>query len=307
MREFQIGARRITDETPAYVIAELGHNHGGSFDTARQMIQSAARSGADAVKLQKRDIDTLYSAEMLAAPYAHENSFGSTYGTHRRNLELGLNTYIALRTVAQVSQVTFFATAFDEVSADLLMEVGVPAIKLASSSLTDLPLLRHVRTLGVPLVLSTGGGTLAHVDTAVAVLAGVPLALLHCTAAYPMLTVTEANLRVIEVMRARYPDHVIGWSSHDPGIMLSIVAYAYGARIIEKHVTLNRASKGTDHAFSLEPRGLATLCEDLKKAHGASGDGVKRLYESERKPLSKMQRSWTADGWRVTGRCTYDP
>jgi sialic acid synthase SpsE len=116
---------------------------------------------------------------------------------------------------------------------------------------------------------------------------------------------SELNLLAIVEMRARYPDHVIGWSGHDPGVAMSLIAYAYGARIIEKHVTLNRAMKGTDHAFSLEPKGLETLCEDLKKAHQARGDGQKRLYDSERKPLAKMRRVQTATGLKITGELSH--
>jgi len=308
VREIVINGHRIADDTPAYVIAELGHNHGGSFDTARKMIQQAAVCGADAVKLQKRTNQTLYTQALLDAPYENENSFGKTYGEHRRVLEFEARDYLACRVVAQASKVAFFATAFDEEAADFLMRIDVPAFKLASSSLTDEALLRHVGGMGKPIILSTGGGTWEDIDTAVHILdrAGATFALLHCTAAYPVQNVTEHNLLVIEEMLDRYPGIVIGWSAHDPGVSLSLVAYAYGARIIEKHFTLSRSSKGTDHAFSLEPRGLQVLCEDLKKAHLARGDGIKRVYESERKPLAKMRRVRTPQGLRVTGEIVYE-
>lgn len=303
MREFQIGNRLITDETPCYVIGEIGHNHQGNLQTATQLIKSCAVSGADAVKLQKRDNETLYTREMLQAPYEHEHSFGSTYGAHRKALEFGMREYVACRTVAHAAGLQFFATAFDEPSADFLMELGVPAIKIASGGATDHVLLRHVAGLRVPLIVSTGGMSWEDVDDTVDLLTGfgASFALLHCTAAYPVCHMQELNLRAIAEMRARYPQLVVGWSGHDPGVSMSLIAYGYGARIIEKHVTLNRAMKGTDHAFSLEPKGLATLCEDLKKAHVANGDGVKRLYESERKPLAKMRRQHTLSGMKVTG------
>ena len=303
MRELIIGHRRIADDERPYVIAELGHNHGGSFDTARTMIQTAAQCGADAVKLQKREVDSLYVPALLDAPYENENSYGKTYGQHRKALEFGAKEYIACRSVAQAAKVQFFATAFDEASADFLMLVDVPAIKLASGALMDEALIKHCSRLGKPIILSTGGGTFEDVDQAVNWLTagGTPFALLHCTAAYPVRNYAELNLLALVEMRSRYPHCVIGWSGHDPGISMALVAYAYGARIIEKHVTLNRASKGTDHAFSLEPKGLATLCEDLKRAHLASGDGIKRMYPSERAPLAKMRRQPTAFGPRVTG------
>lgn len=303
MREIIIDGRRIGDDDTCYVVAEIGHNHGGSFTTARTMIQSAAACGVHAVKFQKREIDTLYSRVMLETPYDNEHSFGTTYGEHRRKLEFGAREYIACRAVAYECPVSFFATVFDEKSADFLMRVDVPAFKLASGSLTDRALISYVASLGKPIILSTGGGTWEDVDAAVNVLSrsSTPFALLHATAAYPVQNMVELNLHAIHTMRDRYPDTVIGWSGHDPGVNMALVAYAYGARIIEKHFTLNRASKGTDHAFSLEPRGMATLCEDLLKAHVANGDGVKRMYESERKPLAKMRRVQTDEGMQITG------
>lgn len=303
MRELTINGRRIADDTPCYVIAELGHNHGGSIATARRLITKAAQAGADAVKLQKRDNATLYSAALLQQPYDHEHSYGPTYGAHRAALEFDAEQYRICQFDAQQRGVACFATAFDETSADFLMAQKVPAIKIASGGLTDVALLDHVARLGVPIIVSTGGGTWEDVDAAYDLLRshGASFALLHCTAAYPVLNWSELNLLTIIEMRQRYPDVVIGWSGHDSGIAMALVAYAYGARLIEKHFTLNRAMKGTDHAFSLEPAGLSKLCRDLKRAHEAKGDGVKRWVESERKPIAKMRRVQTPEGLRVTG------
>ena len=296
-----IAGRRIADDAPAYVVAELGHNHGGSVLTACEMIRVAAACGASAVKLQKRHNATLYTPALRAQPYENENSFGRTYGEHRDALEFGARQWRACQTAAGDAKVPLFATAFDERSADFLMEQRTPAIKIASGGLTDLPLLRHVAGLGVPIVLSTGGGDAHDIDQAVqTVTAKTPdLAVLHCTAAYPVLDHSELNLRCILTLRARYPDLVVGYSGHDVGIAMSLIAYAFGARIIEKHFTLNRASKGTDHSFSLEPVGLRKLCRDLDRCHVACGDGVKRMYQSEVAPISKMRR-WLIDGqWQI--------
>jgi len=303
VRELIIGGQRIADAEPCYVIAEIGHNHGGDVQTAKAMIKAAAKAGASAVKLQKRDNETLYSAELLAKPYENENSFGKTYGAHRLALEFHAEQYRQCRAEAAIRNVAFFATAFDEASADFLTLLNVPAIKIASGGLTDHALLRYVSKLERPIILSTGGGTWEDVDAAVNILTAgpSPFALLHCTAAYPVLNYAELNLLAIVEMRNRYPNTVIGWSGHDSGIAMALVAYAYGARIIEKHFTLNRAMKGTDHAFSLEPAGLRKLVRDLARARESSGDGVKRLFPSEVKPLSKMRRVHTDDGLRVTG------
>src|SRR3990167_4904628 len=298
MRELVLDGRRISDTEPAYIIAELGGNHGGSVEMATTMIRAAALAGASAVKFQKRENDTLYTRALLTAPYENEHSFGPTYGAHRAALELAPAQLAVCQATATANLVTCFATAFDEPSADALMALGMPAIKLASGSLTDRPLLRHVAAFGKPVILSTGGGRLEDIDAAVRTLKDCPHAILHCTASYP-LTPEEANLNVIATLRHRFPSTVIGWSSHHPGIALSLVAYALGARILEHHVTLNRASKGTDHAFSLEIKGLQTLVEDCEKARLAMGDGVKRFYPSEGKPIAKMRRGATPGGWRV--------
>ena len=300
MRELTLDGRRIADDEPCYVIAEIGNNHGGDLKTAVDLVRTAAHCGASACKFQKRDNATLYSQALLNAPYVNENSFGHTYGEHRAALELSGDGLRVVGAAALSAGIASFATAFDEASADLLAELSAPAFKLASGGLTDLPLIRHVAAFGKPVILSTGGGTVADIDRAVEALGSCPHAILHCTASYP-LKPEEANLRVIGTLRQRYPDTVIGWSSHHPGIALSLVAYALGARILEHHFTMNRAWKGTDHAFSLEPKGLQTLVEDLEKTRRALGDGVKVFYDSERGPIAKMRRVETPEGRRIVG------
>lgn len=302
MRELHIEDRRIAEDEPCYVIAEAGHNHGGSLETAVQMLHAAADSGAHAFKLQKRSNQTLYSPALLDQAYDHENSYGPTYGAHRNALELTLEDFQKLQGIAHWRQLACFATAFDEDSADFLVSLGMPAFKVASGGLTDLALLKYLAQFQKPLIVSTGGGTFKEVDAAVNLLTGTraPFALLHCTASYPC-AFDELNLRCIPVMLERYPNTVIGWSGHDNGIAMSVAAYTLGARIIERHFTLNRASKGTDHSFSVEPAGLKKLCRDLERARVALGDGVKRYYESERKPIAKMRRRVTPDGLRITG------
>jgi sialic acid synthase SpsE len=300
VRELTIAGRRIADDAPCYVVAEIGGNHGGDLTVARRLIREAAQCGASAVKFQKRNNATLYDPAILAAPYDNENSFGPTYGAHRATLELSRSQLQALHGSAAASGLTCFSTAFDEASASLLHTLQTPAFKIHSGGLTDLALIRYVAAFGKPVLLSTGGGTLDDIDRAVDVLGDCPHAILHCTASYP-LQPEEANLRVIGTLRQRYPSTVIGFSSHSPGIAFSLIAYAFGARIIEMHFTLNRASKGTDHGFSLEPKGLMTLVEDLGKLHLALGDGIKRYYPSELGPISKMRRRPTDHGMQITG------
>jgi N-acetylneuraminate synthase/sialic acid synthase len=171
----------------------------------------------------------------------------------------------------------------------------MPAYKIASGDLTNIPLLRHVAKFGKPMIISTGGGTLNDVKRVYDEIRPINprIALLQCTAGYPPAW-EELNLRAIETYRELFPDVVVGLSSHDSGIAMGPVAYVLGARIIEKHFTLNRAMKGTDHAFSLESPGLRRLCRDLKRTRVALGDGVKRRYDSEASPLTKMGKKLVA-------------
>ncbi|HET6684407.1 MAG TPA: N-acetylneuraminate synthase family protein [Gaiella sp.] len=295
MRELTIDGRRIADDTPCFVIAEIGHNHQGSVEKARELIQAAHEAGADAVKLQKRDNRRLYTRELYESPYDNENSFGATYGSHREALELDRDAYVTLRDEARSLGLVFFATAFDEPSADLLAELGAPAFKIASGDLTNTPLLRYVAAFGRPLVVSTGGATIEDVDRAVETVTGVggTLCLLQCTAAYPA-AVEDLNLGVIATLRERYPELVIGLSDHQDGIAMAPVAYMLGARVVEKHFTLSHTAKGTDHAFSLMPEGMRKLVRDLRRVPIAVGDGVKRPLPSEEKPLQKMGKQLVA-------------
>ncbi len=288
----KIGAHEIGDHTPCYVIAEIGHNHQGSLDKARELFREAKLAGAHAVKLQKRDNRGLYTRAAFEKPYDNENSFGATYGEHRQFLEFGQREYRDLKAYAAELGVDFFATAFDQASADFLATLDVPAFKIASGDLKSTPLLKHVAGFGKPMIVSTGGAEIDDVRRAYDTIMPInpQLAILQCTAGYPA-AFEELDLRVIATYRERFPEALVGFSSHDNGISMPVAAYMLGARIVEKHFTLNRAMKGTDHAFSLEPVGLRKLVRDLERTHRAMGDGVKKVYESERAPITKMGKS----------------
>jgi sialic acid synthase len=295
MRELVLDGRRIHDDADCYVIAEIGHNHQGSVEKAKELVHAAVECGVDAVKFQKRDNRRLFTRALFDAPYDNENSFGATYGEHRQALELPPDAWRELRDYAGELGVTLIATAFDEASADFLAGLDLPAFKLASGDLPNTPLLRHVAAFGKPVILSLGGATFDDVDRALDVVLpeNEQVCLLQCTAAYPA-EVEELNLRVIETLRERYPELVIGLSDHHNGIAMSLVAYMLGARVIEKHFTLNHAWKGTDHAFSLMPDGMRRLVRDLRRAPVALGDGVKQPLPSERRALEKMGKKLVA-------------
>jgi sialic acid synthase len=290
-----INGTLVGDSTDCYVIAEIGHNHQGSLEQAKQMFQVAHMCGANAVKLQKRENRTLYTSDFFNRPYEHENSFGPTYGSHREALEFGKSEYRELKDYADELGVTFFATAFDFPSADMLAELDMPAYKIASGDLTNTPLQRHVAQIGKPIIFSTGAGTLDDVRRAYENIAAVnpQVAVLQCTAGYPA-EFHELDLRVIQTYRQLFPGAVVGFSGHDSGIAMAVAAYVLGARIVEKHFTLNRAMKGTDHAFSLERPGLERLVRDLRRARVALGDGTKTMYPSESDPAMKMGKKLVA-------------
>jgi sialic acid synthase len=285
----------IHDDGECYVIAEIGHNHQGELEKAKALVHAAHECGANAVKFQKRSNRALYTRDYYDQPYDNEFSFGRTYGEHREALELEPAAYRELHAYARELGITFFATAWDFASADFLAELDVPAYKLASGDLRNTPLQRYVAQFGKPIFLSTGGGTMEDIERAAdAILPLNPqLCVLQCTAAYPAET-EELNLRVIGTLRDRFPELVIGLSDHQSGISMALVAYMLGARVIEKHFTLDHAWKGTDHAFSLMPDGMRRLVRDLRRVRPAMGDGVKRPLPVEQKPLEKMGKKLVA-------------
>jgi sialic acid synthase len=288
LRELVIDGIRIADDTDCYVIAEIGHNHQGDLDLCKEMFKSAKLAGCHAVKLQKRDNRVLYTEEMYNAPYNSENAFGQTYGEHREFLEFGREEYAALKICAERLGITFFATAFDIPSLEFLVSLDMPAIKIASGDFSNDRLLRAAKDTGIPLILSNGGHD--ECDTFSTHRMFHPEAVLHCTSGYPA-RYEELNLRCIPVMRADMPETVIGWSGHDRGTAMAVAAYTLGARIIEKHFTLDRTMKGTDQAMSLEPQGMQHMIESLKQCKLALGDGVKRQYDSEIEPLKKQRKN----------------
>ena len=288
-REIKIADNVINDASECYVVAEIGHNHQGSVQMAKELFRAAAECGASAVKLQKRDNRALYTEDLYNKPYDHENSFGATYGQHREALEFGREEYLDLQQYAGEIGITFFATAFDFNSADFLADLDMPAFKIASGDIKNTPLLEHVASFGKPMIVSTGGADMEDVERAYDTIMPInpQLCLMQCTSGYPPVF-EELNLGTITTFRERFQDVVVGLSSHDSGMAMALVGYILGARIIEKHFTLNRAMKGTDHAFSLERPGLRRMVRDLRRSKVAIGDGIKRPFSSETAPMYKM-------------------
>jgi N-acetylneuraminate synthase len=286
MTEIKIGNTLIGAGYPCYVIAEVGINHNGDIETAKQLIDVAASSGCGAVKFQKRTVEVVYSAEELARP--RESPFGTTNGDLKYGLEFGLEQYREIDRYCKAKGITWFASCWDEGAVDFIDQFDVPCYKVASASLTDDNLLRHTRSKGRPILLSTGMSTLEQVDHAVEVLGKQDLVLLHTCSTYPALY-EELNLRVIPLLSQRYSVPV-GYSGHETGLATSVASVALGACVVERHITLDRAMWGSDQSASVEPQGFQRLVRDIRLVETALGDGVKRVIDREEPIMKKLRR-----------------
>lgn len=257
--------KKITSDGTPFVIAEVGQNHQGDLDTAREYIRIFAREGADAIKFQTRNNKYLFSTDAYNAPYLSENAFAEFYGAHREKLELKIEWLTILKADCAKHGVKFMSTPFDEPSLGVLEDVDVDILKIASFDIGNLPFIDRIAKLGKPVVMSIGGGNLDQIRSSVDVILrrNVDLAILHCVSEYPC-EYNRLGLDNIENLINNFPDCLIGLSDHFTGILSGPVGYLKGARIFEKHVTLNRALKGTDHSFALEPEGFRKFSRDLK-------------------------------------------
>ena len=286
--------RYIGDDHPCFVIAEVGQNHNGDVAIARQLIDNIAFHRADAVKLCKRHIPSEMTAEMYHRPYHGPQSFGETYGRHREFLELSLQDYRELKAYAEGQGTIFFATACDIQSVDDLEEIGVALYKIASRDLTNLPLIDYVARTGKPILLSCGMDSMEEIKDAVDTVRRHhdQLVLMQCTSSYPT-PYEDVNIRAMHTLRREF-DVLVGMSDHTIGIMVPVVAAALGAVVVEKHVTLARHMKGTDHACSLEPDGLRRVVRDIRNVELTLGDGIKRIPNTVADARTKLRRSLVA-------------
>jgi sialic acid synthase len=258
--------KKITLDGTPFVIAEVGQNHQGDLDLAREYIKIFASEGADAVKFQTRNNKYLFSHEAYEKPYESENSFADTYGKHREKLELKPEWLPILKKDCAKYDVKFMSTPFDEPSLDLLDKIGVDIIKVASFDLGNLPFINRIAKLGKPVVMSVGGGKIDQIRSSVELLLSHhdDVAVLHCVSEYPC-DYNRLGLDNVELLSKEFPLCTVGSSDHFNGILSGPVAYLKGARVFEKHVTLNRSSKGTDHSFALEPDGFRKFVRDIHR------------------------------------------
>jgi sialic acid synthase SpsE/sugar phosphate isomerase/epimerase len=274
--EIKIGDRLIGDGHPTYIIAEIGVNHNGIPQLAFELIDIAVDAGADAVKFQKRNLKTLYPQKYLDNVNAGEKSLRYLLPILQQ-VELPDRTYHEIVEHCQRKSITFLCTPFDKESADFLETLEVPAFKVASADLTNLPLLDHLVKKKKPLILSTGMSHPGEVDFTVKYLKErkAQFALLHCNSTYPA-AFEDINLRYMDQLR-KY-DVPVGYSGHERGIAVSTVAAALGANIIERHITLDRAMDGPDHAASLEPQGFKKMVRDIHMVSLALGTGEEKFF-----------------------------
>ncbi len=283
----KIGKHLIGPGQPCYLIGEIGINHNGDVNIAKQLIDKAAEYGFSAVKFQKRTIEVVFSAEELARP--RENPFGATNGDLKRGLEFGVGEYREIDAYCRAKGLDWFCSPWDEDSIDFLEQFDPVCYKIASAGLTDDGLLRRAKQTGRPIIMSTGMSSIEEIDHAVALLQGAPLVLLHTTSTYPSAH-EEINLATIASLRDRYAVPV-GYSGHEVDVIPSVMAVVgFDACAVERHITLSRAMWGSDQSASLEPRGMELLAKYVRVWPEVRGDGVKRVYDSEVPIRAKLRR-----------------
>jgi len=287
-RELKIGGRLVGDGHPTYMVAEIGINHNGDLEIAKQLIDVAKWAGADAVKFQKRTPELAVPDDqkdkMRETPWGY-----ITYMEYRERVEFGNQEYAEIDAHCKSKGLTWFVSVWDEPSVDFTEAFDPPCYKVPSASLTDHALLDHLKATGRPIILSTGMSTMDEIKAAVSHLDMDKLMITHATSTYPCEP-EELNLNMIHTLQEQFPCP-IGYSGHEVGLVPSAVAVAKGACMVERHITLDRAMWGSDQAASVEPHGLQTLVKYLRVTEQALGDGVKRVYDSELPARQKLRRA----------------
>jgi len=286
----KVGDRLIGKGQPCFVIAEIGINHNGKVSQAKKLIDVAISTGCDAVKFQKRTVDIVYSQEELEMP--RPNPFGETNGDLKRGLELKLEDYEEIDDYCKKRGIIWFSSCWDKNSVDFMEFFDPPCYKIASATLTDDELLEYTASKGKPLLISTGMSTEEEIAHALSITGTENVVLYHCTSTYPTNS-EEANLLAIKEFDEKY-NCPIGYSGHERGITPSILAVAFGAVSVERHITVDRTMWGSDHAASLEPPGLHKMIRDIRQVPLLIGNGKKVVYDSEKPIIKKLRRTFSS-------------
>ncbi len=288
MAELRIADRVVGDGAPCYIIGEIGLNHNGDVDVAKRLIDAAVVAGCDAVKFQKRTPELSTPKDQWDVQ--RETPWGvMSYIDYRRQVEFGEEEYSEIDRYTREHGIVWFASCWDETAVDFIERFEPPVYKLASASLTDHDLLRHLLCTGRPVIMSTGMSTAEQISSAIELAPRDQVAIAHSTSTYPC-PVAELNLRTIQSLKHTYPDRVVGYSGHEVGLQTTVAAVVLGATFVERHITLDRAMWGSDQSASVEPQGLQRLVRDIRTVEQAIGDGEKRIYDSELGPMKKLRR-----------------
>lgn len=285
-REVIVGNKKISDNAPCFIIAEIGINHNGSVDLAKRMIDEAVMAGCDAVKFQKRTVTKVYTPEELDV--YRPNYYGSTNRDLKNGLELTYDDYKEIDKYCKAKKIMWFASCWDKDSVDFIEQFDVPCHKIASALLTDDELLKYIKNTGKPVLLSTGMSTMEEIRHAVDILGEDNLVLFHCTSTYPT-DHNQINLRVIQKLKEEFSCPV-GYSGHERGLLPSILSVEVGASAVERHITVDRTLWGSDQAASLEPEGLRRMVRDIREVKKVLGDGIKVVYDSEIPVRNKLRK-----------------
>jgi N-acetylneuraminate synthase len=286
MSTVKVGKKQLGIGQPCYVISEIGINHNGDLDIARQIIKVSADAGCDAVKFQKRTPE-------LCVPLAQRSVMRETpwgymsYMEYRERVEFGKEQYDAIDKYCKELGIDWFVSCWDQPSVDFIEQYDVPCYKVASASSQDTDLLKHTKATGRPMLLSTGMSNIEDVDKAVETVGKDNLVLIHTVSTYPA-HYEELNLRAMKTLRDRY-DVPVGYSGHETGIASSVAAAALDACCVERHVTLDRSMWGSDQAASLEPNGITRLVRDIRLIEQSMGDGVKKVIEREKPIIARLR------------------
>lgn len=286
-----------------YIIFETGQNHNGDIEIAKKLIDIAAMPifdfytgeklpGVSAVKFVKRDLEEELTEEEANRPYTSPHSFGATYGEHRRALEFSMEQHAEIEQYAHSRGLNFIETLCSPGCLKILDYVHLDAIKIASRDVTNIPLLEALAPLGYKMIISSGMSTLEELRKAIKILSQKPkeITILHCVSQYPA-EYENLNMRSIPFLRKEFPEYPIGYSDHSIGILMPAIAVSLGASVIEKHVTLSRQMKGSDHAGSLEPEGLWRVVRDIRNTEKALGTETKDINPAVFKTREKLARS----------------
>ncbi len=296
-----IGPYSVGGAAPCFVIAEIGINHNGSLQTALDMIAAAHVAGANAVKFQKRTVDVVYTEEELARP--RESIYGKTNGDLKRGLEFDIGAYREIDAFCRSIGMLWFASPWDVPSVQFLEQFNMPAWKIASACITDRVLLEAVREAAganagraeeaTPVIISTGMSGWQEINNAcewtTRGLFRTPRCLMACTASYPAAP-EDLHLRRIPELQSAFPALPVGWSGHEVGVYTSVAAVALGAKLVERHFTLDRSMWGSDQAASLEPKGFAKMVEEIRTVEKALGSEKIRILDCERDVMAKLRR-----------------